>query len=244
MAASKPTPIYLISTILARSERLRGIFFNTSRLCARYRDLNIVGITQGIVMSLILSMAAFALATSITPGPVNVVALSAGARFGFVASQKHVLGAAVGFTLLLVLIGLGLHEVLVRWPILIQLIRWGGVAFLLYMAWKLAVDDGRLDADGAHTAPSMLYGAIMQWLNPKAWLACVAGMGLFVADGDAAQVWLFAALYLVICYLSVACWAYAGTFLRRYLNNPKGVRLFNRSMAALLAASVGYLLMA
>lgn len=73
-------------------------------------------------MSLIISMAAFALATSITPGPVNVVALSAGARFGFVASQKHVVGAAVGFTLLLVLIGLGLHEVLVRWPLLTQLI--------------------------------------------------------------------------------------------------------------------------
>jgi hypothetical protein len=73
---------------------------------------------------------------------------------------------------------------------------------------------------------------------------CVAGMGLFVADGDAAQVWLFAALYLVICYLSVACWAYAGTFLRRYLGNPRGVRVFNRSMAALLVASVGYLLMA
>jgi threonine/homoserine/homoserine lactone efflux protein len=59
-------------------------------------------------MSLIISMAAFALATSITPGPVNVVALSSGARFGFVASQKHVFGAAVGFTLLLVLIGLWL----------------------------------------------------------------------------------------------------------------------------------------
>ncbi|MEG8236249.1 LysE family translocator [Pseudomonas orientalis] len=195
-------------------------------------------------MSLTLSMAAFALATSITPGPVNVVALSAGARFGFVASQKHVFGAAVGFTLLLVLIGLGLHEVLLRWPILTQLIQWGGVAFLLYMAWKLAVDDGRLDADASATAPSMLYGAVMQWLNPKAWLACVAGMGLFVGDGDAGQVLLFAALYLVICYLSVACWAYAGTFLRRYLHKPKGVRVFNRSMAALLVASVGYLLMA
>jgi threonine/homoserine/homoserine lactone efflux protein len=69
-------------------------------------------------------------------------------------------------------------------------------------------------------------------------------MGLFAADGDARQIWLFASLYLVICYVSVACWAYAGTFLRRYLGNPHGVRLFNRSMAALLVASVGYLLMA
>ncbi len=195
-------------------------------------------------MSLIISMAAFALATSITPGPVNVVALSSGARFGFVASQKHVFGAAAGFTLLLVLIGLGLHEVLARWPLLTQMIQWGGVVFLLWMAWKLAADDGRLQPGSTDSAPSMLYGAIMQWLNPKAWLACVAGMGLFVADGEARQVWLFAALYLVICYLSVACWAYAGTFLRRYLSDARGMRLFNRSMAALLVASVGYLLMA
>lgn len=194
-------------------------------------------------MSLILSMAAFALATSITPGPVNVVALGSGARFGFAASQKHVAGAALGFTLLLVLIGLGLHEVLVRWPILTQGIQWGGVVFLLYMAYKLTMDDGRLDAQDAAVAPSMLYGAVMQWLNPKAWLACVAGMGLFAADGDAVRVWQLAAVYLVICYLSVACWSYVGTFFRRYLSNARGMRLFNRAMALLLVISVAYLLL-
>ena len=195
-------------------------------------------------MSLIMSMAAFALATSITPGPVNVVALGSGARFGFAASQKHVAGAALGFTLLLVLIGLGLHELLVRWPILTQGIQWGGVVFLLYMAYKLAMDDGRLEAQDAAAAPSMLYGAVMQWLNPKAWLACVAGMGLFAADGEAARVWQLAAVYLVICYLSVACWAYVGTFFRRYLSNARGMRLFNRAMALLLVISVVYLLLA
>ena len=194
-------------------------------------------------MSLLMSMAAFALATSITPGPVNVVALGSGARFGFAASQKHVAGAALGFTLLLVLIGLGLHELLVRWPILTQGIQWGGVVFLLYMAYKLAMDDGRLEAQDAAAAPSMLYGAVMQWLNPKAWLACVAGMGLFAADGEAARVWQLAAVYLVICYLSVACWAYVGTFFRRYLGNARGMRLFNRVMALLLVISVAYLLL-
>ncbi|NMX67075.1 LysE family translocator [Pseudomonas sp. WS 5111] len=194
-------------------------------------------------MSVLMSMAAFALATSITPGPVNIVALGSGARFGFVASQKHVAGAALGFTVLLVLIGLGLHELLVRWPILTQGIQWGGVVFLLYMAYKLAIDDGRLDAQEAGVAPSMLYGAVMQWLNPKAWLACVAGMGLFAADGEATRVWQLAAVYLVICYLSVACWSYVGTFLRRYLSNARGMRLFNRAMALLLVLSVAYLLL-
>lgn len=195
-------------------------------------------------MSLMISMAAFALAASITPGPVNIVALSSGAQFGFRASQRHVAGATLGFVLLLVLMGLGLHEVLRLWPVLTRVVQLAGVAFLLFMAWKLAVDDGRLSAGQSGKAPSMFYGALMQWLNPKAWLACVAGMGAFVADGDARLVWQFAAIYLVICYLSVGCWAYAGTFLRGYLSNAKGLRLFNRTMALLLVVCAGYLLWA
>ena len=194
-------------------------------------------------MSLMISMAAFALVASITPGPVNIVALSSGAQYGFRASQRHVAGATLGFVLLLVLMGLGLHELLQAWPALTRVVQWAGVAFLLFMAWKLAADDGRLGGAKDGKAPSLWYGALMQWLNPKAWLACVAGMGAFVADGEARLVWQFAAIYLVVCYLSVACWAYAGTFLQHYLSNAAGMRLFNRLMAALLAASAGYLLL-
>ena len=193
-------------------------------------------------MSVLISMAAFALVASITPGPVNIVALSSGAQFGFRASQRHVAGATLGFVLLLVLMGLGLHELLRLWPVLTRVVQVAGVAFLLFMAWKLAVDNGHLGASQEDKAPSMFYGAMMQWLNPKAWLACVAGMGAFVADGDARLVWQFAAIYLVVCYLSVGCWAYAGTFLRGYLSNARGMRLFNRSMALLLVVCAGYLI--
>jgi len=193
-------------------------------------------------MSVLISMAAFALVASITPGPVNIVALSSGAQFGFRASQRHVAGATLGFVLLLVLMGLGLHELLRLWPVLTRVVQVAGVAFLLFMAWKLAVDNGHLGASQEGKAPSMFYGAMMQWLNPKAWLACVAGMCAFVADGDARLVWQFAAIYLVVCYLSVGCWAYAGTFLRGYLSNARGMRLFNRSMALLLVVCAGYLI--
>ena len=51
-----------------------------------------------------------------------------------------------------------------------------GIAFLIYMAWKLALDSGELDAYATLKKPSMSQGAAMQWLNPKAWLASVAGM--------------------------------------------------------------------
>ncbi len=83
----------------------------------------------------------------------------------------------------------------------------------------------------------------MQWLNPKAWLASVAGMGLFAANGDVLRIWLFAGLYFLICYASIACWAGAGALLGRYLQEPARVRWLNRSMALLLAASALYLLL-
>jgi threonine/homoserine/homoserine lactone efflux protein len=195
-------------------------------------------------MNVLVSMAAFALASSITPGPVNVVALSAGAQHGLAASMRHVTGATVGFTILLLLIGLGLHELLTHFPNLIDVVKWAGVAFLLYMAYKLAVDNGLLGADKPSRGPSFAYGAAMQWLNPKAWLASLAGMGAYAAGGDGALVWQFSVVYFVVCYVSIASWAYAGTFLRRYMQDPARVRLFNRVMAALLAASALYLLIA
>jgi threonine/homoserine/homoserine lactone efflux protein len=192
-------------------------------------------------MSMFASMAAFALATSISPGPVNVVALGSGARHGFTASLAHVTGATAGFCLLLVLAGLGLHEAVAAWPQVTNDVRWAGIVFLLYMAWKLAADAGDLDAGRAPARPSMLQGAAMQWLSPKTWLAALAGMGTYAPDGDAAAIRLFALVYFVVCWLSVAAWAWAGSRLQAWLRTPRRVRFFNRTMAGMLVMSVVYL---
>ncbi|HDS1689686.1 TPA: LysE family translocator [Pseudomonas putida] len=193
-------------------------------------------------MSLYLSMAAFALAASISPGPVNIVALGSGARHGLRASVAHVAGATLGFCLLLVLVGLGLHQLLLRWPLLGLMLHWGGVAFLLYMAWKLASDDGNLNNAQPTHAPSAWHGAAMQWLNPKAWLAAVAGVGAYTG-GEQHLLWLFTWIYGPICFISVACWAWAGNVIRQYLDSPRHLRMLNRSLAVLLVASAVYLIL-
>lgn len=189
-------------------------------------------------------MAAFALATSLTPGPVNLIALGAGARYGLRASLRHVAGASAGFVLLLLLIGLGLHELTTRWPVFTHAIQWAGVAFLLYVAYRLTVDDGQLAQSDGNGGPSMLVGASMQWLNPKAWLASIAGMGAFAASGERALIWRFAAIYFVVCFGSIACWAWAGASLRQVMREPARVRFMNRATAVVLAASAVYLLVA
>lgn len=193
-------------------------------------------------MSVLVSMAAFALVTSITPGPVNLVAMSSGARFGLRPSIAHAFGAAAGFTLLLVAIGAGLQELLQRWPVLLVGIRLAGISYLLYLAILLWSDDGQLNQTAKAQPPSMLAGALMQWLNPKAWLASFAGMSAFAADGNAWTITVFATIYLLICFVSVGTWAWAGGCLRQYLYDAQRMRIFNRSMSALLAASAVYLL--
>ncbi|MEQ8286016.1 LysE family translocator [Thalassospira sp.] len=194
-------------------------------------------------MSLYLSMAAFALAASITPGPVNILVLSSGVQYGFRPSLRLVFGATAGFCLLLLLIGLGLHQLLETFPHLTTIIQWAGVAFLVFMAWKLFSSSGELGKGDTNSGPSALTGAVMQWLNPKAWLASIAGMGAYAASGAPTLIWEFTAIYFVVCFASVACWAYAGAFLSRFLGDPSRIRIFNRVMAALLVASALYLIL-
>ncbi|WP_339779964.1 LysE family translocator [uncultured Thalassospira sp.] len=194
-------------------------------------------------LSLYLSMASFALVASITPGPVNILVLGNALQYGFRPSLRPVFGATAGFCLLFLLIGLGLHQLLTQSPEISLVIKWAGIAFLLYLAFKLATDSGQIGTTTTTKVPSIMAGATLQWLNPKAWMASVAGMGAFIGDGNTTLLLQFVALYFVICFSSVGCWAVAGAFLRRYLNNAVLVRRFNRCMALLLAASAVYLMM-
>ncbi|HET8801754.1 MAG TPA: LysE family translocator [Marinobacter sp.] len=193
-------------------------------------------------LSLILPMSAFALAASISPGPVNLVCLSSGTRYPVHRGLIFVTGATLGFIALFIAVGLGLYSLLNVVPAFDALLRWAGVAFLLYLSVKLAMDSGHLPDDGTDKAPGFGTGALMQWLNPKAWLASASGIGAYTSANDLQQILLFASLYLPICWLSLACWVYVGAFLRRYVQRPVVLKTVNRGLALLLAASCLYLL--
>lgn len=195
-----------------------------------------------MTISLILPMTAFALAASISPGPVNLVCLSSGTRYPLARGLIFVTGATLGFIVLFVTVGLGLYSVLTVVPGFNAILRWAGVAFLLYLSVQLFRDDGRLPEGETRKAPGFITGAVMQWLNPKAWLASASGIGAYTSGNNVHEVIIFAALYLPICWLSLSCWVYAGAFLRRYLHRPRVLVTLNRTLALLLALSCVYLL--
>ncbi|MEJ6656878.1 MAG: LysE family translocator [Pseudomonas sp.] len=175
-------------------------------------------------LSIILPMSVFALVASITPGPVNLVCLSSGIRHSISQGLVFVSGATLGFIALFLCIGFGLHSLLTNLPGFERWLNWGAIVFLLYLAYRLATDDGQIPENESHRTSGFFTGVLMQWLNPKAWLASAAGIGAYTNGGDASLVWLFAALYLPICWLSLSCWIYAGVFLRRLVRQPKVLR--------------------
>lgn len=195
-----------------------------------------------MAVTLILPMMAFALAASISPGPVNLVCLSSGTRHPITKGLIFVTGATLGFVALFLAIGLGLHSLLSVIPGFNAILRWAGIAFLLYLSFQLFRDDGRLPSGEQQSSPGFMTGAIMQWLNPKAWLASASGIGAYTSDNGLVETIIFAALYVPICWLSLSCWVYAGAFLRRYIQQPKVMITLNRTLALLLVASCVFLL--
>jgi len=190
-------------------------------------------------ISLLGPLALFALVSSITPGPNNVMLASSGLNFGFRRSVPHLLGVNLGFTLMIFLVGVGLGSVFQQTPALYTVLKYAGAAYLLYLAWKIA-NSGPLDEGEARGKPfTFLQAAAFQWVNPKAWVMAVGVVATYTPQNGFFANLVIATLVCGIVNLpSIGIWVTFGTALRRVLHWPAAIRAFNVGMALLLVASL------
>ena len=194
------------------------------------------------MLPVILSMMLFALIGAISPGPVNIIATGSAASFGFRRTLPHVIGATLAYTLVVLLAGLGLSQVLFAFPNISQILQFLGAAFLLYMAYKIgsAPVQSFEDEVNSKQPPSMIQGALCQLLNPKAWLVSMSGVAVFVNVNNPYHHYLlaFCIVSFFMCFIGIGSWALMGDLIRNLLSNAKQQMLFNRLMALLLVALV------
>jgi len=185
-------------------------------------------------------MLTFALVGAITPGPVNLIATSSGASLGIRHSLLYVLGATLGYVLVVLVSGFGLGAFLESSPRLMAVLQYASVAFLLYLAYQIAFAPiADLQASDAQRTPDFWLGALVQILNPKAWLFAVSGVSLFVSTQVDTTIYLlvFACVSFAMCFLGVGVWAALGSVLQPILSQPYYQLWFNRCMGALLAST-------
>ncbi len=184
------------------------------------------------------SVALYALVSSITPGPNNVMLTASGLSFGFRRSLPHLLGVTLGWMVLLVLCGLGLATLLVQWPPLHTGLKIAAALYLLYLAWRIA-RAGSIDAGQAGGRPlSFLEAAAFQWVNPKAWVMTLGVIAYTPEHSFLANLLLAALICGLVNLPCVSLWTAFGCALRRLLHRPRAIRGFNLAMALLLVASL------
>ncbi len=191
----------------------------------------------------LVALSAFALVSSITPGPNNLMLMSSGANFGLRRTVPHALGVGIGFTLMIVLVGVGLMGLFDLFPILNTVLKVVSVAYLLWLAWKIA-NAAAPDTAGSVGGKPMTFvqAMLFQWVNPKAWSMALTAIALYAPDRNLAAVLLVAVVFGIINLPSTSLWAVMGQVLRGWLSSPARLRLFNWTMAALLVGSLALLI--
>lgn len=189
-----------------------------------------------------------ATAMSFTPGPNTTLSTALAANHGLGRAMPFVCAVPVGWGALLVVCTLGLGALVVAVPLLSWSIKLVGVAYLLWLAFKISRSRQLSQADAARLNVTFWQGAALQFVNIKAWMLALAIVSGWIA-GRADTGPRFAvvlAVMLAFAFASNLTYALVGSLLRDWLSGPagSGQRLlwFNRAMAAVLVVTAIWML--
>ena len=192
----------------------------------------------------LLALAILAFVGCFTPGPNNMIATVTGANHGFRAALPHVFGVPFGFSSMLIAGAAGVAALLLTYPVVAALLKWAGIAYLLFIAWQLArphVTGKDLNRPGMKPL-SFWQSAAFQYANPKAWMLAAATAGSFMAsNATIARIAIIVIVFSIAAMGSLVTWAWVGAALRSWLGVGLRMRIFNVAMGVLLAATALWL---
>jgi len=177
---------------------------------------------------------------AITPGPNNTMLLASGLNHGVRRSLPHWVGVNLGFGLMVIILGFGLGSIFQAAPALHQVIRFGGVLYLCYLAWLIASTPTKENDPRSAKPLSLWQAGLFQWVNPKAWVMITGAIATYTTPGlnIYVQVLLLTVIFLVVGSPCGVVWLVGGAGLKRVMKNPRHHRMFNVSMALLLVSSL------
>lgn len=193
-------------------------------------------------MILFTTLLAFCITCAIielTPGPnmgyLAIISLSNGKRAGYAAT----VGIALGLMIVGIAAAMGLAAIISNSDYLYQLLRWGGVFYMLYLAWEGWKGEKETSTGSTKTNnPSKFFkrGLIVNLLNPKAAVFYVAILPSFINPNSEI---LLQALILTVIYVTIASIIHStvvtlANALRPYLENPQYDMMVRRSLSILL----------
>lgn len=187
---------------------------------------------------LLFGLILFAFVSSITPGPNNLMLMASGANYGFQRSIPHMLGIPSGFGFMIFLVGAGLIQVFDAFPVSYTILKVVSVAYLLWLAWKIATAAPIHKTDATGRPMTFLQAAAFQWVNPKAWTMALTAITVYTPNQTLAAILPVVVVFCAINLPSIGIWTVLGQQMARILTNPSRRVAFNWLMATLLVISL------
>ena len=171
-----------------------------------------------------------------TPGPNNSILTASGIKFGFLKTIPNIFGIPTGHSIQLILVCFGLGSLFLHFPYLLNVLKYLGATYLMYLAWKML---GSLNVNTSEykSVPLKYYEAILfQFVNPKAWVICITAVSLFYPEQENIFIGtLFMVVMSTIINIpSISVWAFGGSVIRKYLSNDKLKKIVECFLAILL----------
>ena len=189
-----------------------------------------------------------ATAMSFSPGPNTTLAAALAANHGLRRAMPFVCSVPVGWGVLLSLCALGLGALLLAVPLLGLAVKLVGVAYLLWLASKIARSRQLSEVDAQKMNVGFWQGAALQFVNIKAWMLALAIVSGWIAGRTDPGLRFAVVLPVMLLYAfaSNLLYALAGSLLRDWLSGPHGsgrrLRGFNFVMAGVLVATAIWML--
>ena len=177
-----------------------------------------------------------AFASSFTPGPNTTLSTAIAANRGLRGALRFVCAVPAGWALLYLLCAFGVGALVLALPLL----RWGvlalGVAYMLWLAARLARSGTLSAADERRLDVGFWQGVLLQFLNIKAWMLALSIVAGWIAGQPdwVTRMALVLPVMLVFGFASNFTYALVGSLLRRWLAVGRRLLWFNRLMALAL----------
>lgn len=190
----------------------------------------------------VLPLAWYCFVMGMTPGPNNLMLAASGMNFGIRRTLPHILGVILGFSVLFLLVGLGIGALYAEVPALQQVLRWVGSAFLVYLAWRIA-GAGAIETPEDATPLRFHEAALFQFANPKAWVFSLTAAATFLGSGGLAGALVLTVAGMCMTIVSTTTWTLFGAALARWIASERMQRRVNLAFALALLATVPLMLM-
>ena len=191
-----------------------------------------------MTISILFALLGFAFVATVTPGPNNLMLMTAGANFGFRRAIPHMTGIVIGVTVLTFLVGAGLMALFDAYPALGAVLKIASTAYLLWLAMKIATAKPAASNEKSSEPMTLIEAAAFQWVNPKTWAMALSAITLYAPSQSFSSVAVIAAVFAAVCFPAISVWTWLGTLMNKWLSSPLKLRAFNMTMALLLIGSL------